>query len=238
VKSGSTYYLVNVKTNGGTPLGTPPNNKWMSAGDNLKFFATELLLAENGAINLLSSNVINLFNDNNNLVAKINGNGEGSYCIYYPGTTKKWYEMIPGWQIYYDNDANNTELWRLGKTGVIMRPTLGVWTDISLAAVTQSDLNSFDGSTVFTRTTYRQYIADSGEYNGKIFTSEPSNHDPSSTANILPDGMYTPNEKPRKTASIDKGDGYDGYTLTVYNISGGFIVNPREVERVTATEQG
>lgn len=121
VKSGGTYYLVNFKNNGGTPLGTPPNDKWMSAGANLKFFATELLLAENGAINLLSSNVINLFNASGELVAKINDNGEGSYCIYYPGTTKKWYEMIPGWQIYYDNDADNTELWRLGKSGIIIR---------------------------------------------------------------------------------------------------------------------
>lgn len=239
VKYGGYYWMVGVYGETYNDQYGPgiSQDGWVNIG-NMQFVATELLLAENGSINLLSSNVINLFNNNNNLVAKINGDGEGSYCIYYPGTTKKWYEMIPGWQIYYDNDANNTELWRLGKTGVIMRPTLGVWTDIRLAAVTQSDLNSFDGSTVFTRATYRQYIADSGEYNGKIFTSEPSNHDPSSTANILPDGMYTPNEKPRKTASIDKGDGYDGYTLTVYNISGGFIVNPREVERVTATEQG
>lgn len=238
VKCGNGYYMVGTY---GATLGYQDvpgvSSDWTYMGASVKFFATELLLAEKGAINLLSSNVINLFNANSQLVAKINGNGEGSYCIYYPGTTKKWYEMIPGWQIYYDNDADNTELWRLGKTGVIMRPTLGVWTDIDLAALTQQTIDTFDGTTTFVTNPYRQYIADSGDYNGKIFTVEPVNHNPESTSNVLPDGQYTPNAAPRQTAFINKGDDHDAFTITVFTISGGYIVGVRDVEHITATSQ-
>ena len=172
VKYSDGYYMVGTY---GATLGYQDvpgvSNGWTYMGASVKFFATELLLAENGAINLLSSNVINLFNANSELVAKINGNGEGSYCIYYPGTTKKWYEVIPGWNVYYNNDADNTEAWRLGQSGVIVKSNVINFDSILLSedAITrQTPLNASLDLDMVTRFWYHN---EGHNDDGKVYDS-------------------------------------------------------------------
>ena len=224
VKSGSTYYLVNVKTNGGTPLGTPPNNKWMSAGGNLKFFATELLLAENGAINLLSSNVINLFNSQNQIVAKLNGDGQGSFCIYYPGTNKKWYEIVPGWQIYYDNDTDNTELWRQGKSGEVIKNTTITWSPLRMSVNTINTVDimgqlgpDFRISNSDMTTNYVYSNSDDADHNGKVYTSINANTS-GPTGSLVPNGTYAIDQMCEEDGL---GTSITTYRLRICIISGG-----------------
>lgn len=221
VKSGSTYYLVNNKTNGGTALGAPENNsKWLAAGGNLKFFATELLLAENGAINLLSSNVINLFDSEGQLVARVNDNGAGSYCIYYPGTNNKWYEMVPGWQIYYNNDEENTESWRLGQSGVIIRNEVAITMQlVRFSTNTVPTVVSYNETSNTTWTLANRYIYNhvDNANDQKVYDRANMNSSHNPTGNLIPQGTYACAE--HWLEEIDTVTGSRVYTLPLVTIN-------------------
>ena len=198
VKYDGSYYLVNTSNNGGTPLGTPSaqNDKWMSAGANLKFFATELLLAENGAINLLSSNVINLFNSQNQIVAKLNGDGEGSYRTYYPDTGRlRKDDNADGWTYYYNNDADNTLAWMLGPSGVIIRTGTVTMSKIKMSqsAIAQAgDLISYDPNLNVTVVDRYVFTNEDSDNNGKVYmTGAISNNEPAAVNDVVPNGIYS-----------------------------------------------
>lgn len=185
VKYNGIYYIMSEyaygQPGGVTHEPDSDSQNWDNIG-NMQFVATELLLAENGAINLLSSNVINLFNSQNQMVAKLNGDGQGSFCIYYPGTNKKWYEIVPGWQIYYDNDEDNTELWRQGKSGVVIRNVTVMWSPLRMSVNTintasiMSELGpDFLISNSDMTTNYVYSNSDDANNDGKVFTSLNAN---------------------------------------------------------------
>lgn len=186
--------------------GDGQENPWVHMGDN-EFVATQLLLAENGAINLLSSNVINLLDAGGNRIASLNADNHGSYCIYYPGTDKKMMEFSwTGYIIYYNNNEDNSVEWRLGYGGEIEKGD--TWNSLWLSGV---QLSSFNAETKrWELTTYYQFFAGlDSEYpnlDGCILD------DADTEANLIPDGYYTPNTSAK------------GGKITVYRIAGGKIV--------------
>lgn len=226
VKFEGTYYLVNTFSNGGTQLGAPPNSNWMSGGD-MKFFATELLLAENAAINLLSSNVINLFNMSGTKTASINADNKGSYCIYWDEAPygKRMEFSYDGWIYYYNNDTDNTIAWKLGHGGQIIIPsTITSWDAILLYKFGSSRADvppAAAGTTWGSRSTFYQYSTSNvnDANNGKVYKANKTS--------LADDGWYTPDAEIAEKGELD-GPMY--YAFELYHIVNGDIVFKTEVK--------
>ena len=227
VKWDGVYWLVNEVSDGTALLGEPSqsNDKWENVGA-LRFVATELLLAENGTINLLSSNVINLFNGIYK-TASINADGNGSYCIYYESGKKMMEFSHEGYIYYYEDNETNSRLWRLGHGGSIESSSSDDWKPIWLCQL--PNVITFDGNTTFDRVERFQFISGSdGTFSGQdglIFKSKPSNNNPLAPLpngiTIVDDGYYTPNDIPFN--KIDDDGLVMKYSITVYRIYNGRI---------------
>ena len=230
VKLGSSYYLVNIETDGGIPLGNPANNpNWEDIG-GMKFVATELLLAENGTIDLLASNVINLYNGNAK-TASINADGNGEYCIYYPNNGgKRMTFSFDGFIHYYAE--NGSELWRIGMGGDIEKFITSQFINFPLCSLAGRS-GAISESDTFTLTnTYWRYKSGNSsglsQYDGKIYSNGSSTVPPTNpaTGTVIPDGRYTPDTRPHQImATMDTTE----YAIAVYVIEGGFITQTLEL---------
>lgn len=226
VHHNSMYWLVNVACVDQL-LGEPTleNNNWLAIS-TLKFTATDLLLAANASIDLLSSNVINLFNGNTK-TATINGDGNGSYCIYYPSGNKRMELSYEGFWYYYNDDNGNTLAWYIGHGGDINKSMSDDWEPLWLTEVSESV--TFDGNTSYNdsnRKNYWRFNAGTGsQFSGQdkmIYTVKPSNNNPATNVdNIIADGWYTPNVTPFHKIN-DDGDAMI-YQITLYHIVSGRI---------------
>lgn len=234
VKSGNIYYLVNVNTNGDTALGTPANNnKWMSAGGNLKFFATELLLAENATIELLSTNKLIFLDENGHKTAGINEDGQGSYKTYYTedpyGIRKD--DNANGWTYYHNNDQDNTIAWMIGPSGVIVRNVNITMEQILLSSNTVRRLDySLDGQDEAVSMAPRYiYYNEQSDNNGKIYKSSTLvNNEP--TGEVVGNGTYAEAAQPLE--DLSDPDNVE-YFLPVVVIEGGRIKRRYEFRRLS-----
>ena len=233
------YYMV---ANYGATLGYQDvpgtSSGWVNMGD-ARFFATELLLAENGAINLLSSNVINLFNEDNQRAASINADGNGSYCIYYPDTGNKMFEFSSTKEIVcYNDDENNTVAWRLGKSGQITTTSAPYWGQTYLKLLSSSTKpanNSFRGNDNFVRTKYPVYHAGTngtGIYaeEGKIYKAD-HNYANGANGNYIADGWYT--ENPSPSLILTEGN-IDTWQIDIIHIVNGVITERSQITTTVA----
>lgn len=202
---------------------TPSNTDLWDAASGFKFVATELLLAQNGSINLLASQVINLYNTNGDKTASINADQQGSYCIYYPSGKKRMEFCYDGWIYYYNDDAENTIAWTLGQGGNIIKTVSISMTPITLSTntinVIDATSNLGPNYTVPTSTRY-VYSNDQSEHNGKVYnTSGLSNNNP--TGQVIADGVYAA----AAACLLDVSDPEnETYYLPVVRITGGKIV--------------
>lgn len=243
VKYNNTFWLVGVY---GTSLHdqdgpgeTQDQNDWTDIG-NAKFFATELLLAENAAIDLLSGNVINLFNTAGNKTASINADQQGSYCIYYPPSeynadgNKRMEFCYDGWIYYYNDDANNTIAWMLGQGGTIIKTVSVSMTPIQLSASTIRLIDyNFDGNdAAVTMATRYIFSNDQSANNGKVYTGAGlTNNEPSSGNSVVPDGTYAAAPVPLQDLSDPDNV---VYYLPYVVISGGKITRRGEARLISA----
>ena len=226
VKIGSTYYLVNVPADGTELLGNPETSSdWKDIG-GYNAIATELLLAENGTINLLSSNVINLFNGSGVKTASINADGNGSYCIYYPSGNKMMEFSHEGFIYYYNDNSEHTLSWKLGHGGDITKSESDDWQPIHLAHIAVDEVPT--SSSVYSRVEYFKFISGSGgefaAQDGLIYGSIPRNRNPLSPdppMSPISDGYYTPNMAPFH--KVDEDGVNTKYSITVYRIQNGKI---------------
>ena len=228
VKEGSSYYLVNIKTDGSTALGTPSssNDNWYNIG-GMKFVATELLLAENGTIDLLASNIISLYNENGVRTASINADGNGEYCIHWPSGGKRMTFSYDGFIRYFYE--NGTEAWRIGMGGEIEKFQLSQFINFPLGEITTT--GSITGSSQFAleNDVWRFKSGSTGlsQYEGLISQNGSSTTPPNNpaTANRIADGRYTPNETPYQILT----ENGTVYAITVYTIQNGFITRTQEL---------
>lgn len=223
---GSFWLLTNTTSGAYTSAPSGSNSEWTSMG-NAGVVATELLLAENGAINLLSSNVINLFNGTVR-TASINADYKGSYCIYYESGNKRMEFCYDGWIYYYNDDENNTIAWKLGHGGQIILNTVESWDIIRLhyfgstptSVPTPSSSASWDAPTV-----YYQYTSNTDTTNsGKIYRLHSSGQTPAQST-VAYNGYYTPDAGVR---NMNNGDDTPVYVFTVYHIMNGKIETRKE----------
>lgn len=233
------YYLVNITTNGGIELGTPSssNDNWLNVG-NLKFFATELLIAENATINLLSSNELVFYDANGHKTATINEDGEGSHVTYYttPPYGKRKDDNADGWTYYYNNDEDNTLAWKLGPSGDIEKVSQPHWSLIQLASMgsTRPTNNSFQGSDTYNLQDYPQYFAGTSgsglpAYDQKVF-ARGTTASGSPVGKTTIDGYFTAMGQPM--ADVSSMDS-TGWTLTVHHFEDGEIT---ETFNITTNE--
>ena len=228
VKSGGVYYLVNVDANGSTALGTPPNSKWMSAGGNLKFFATELLLAENATIQLLNSNKLIFTNTDGKKTAGINEDGQGSYKTYYPDTGNlRKDDNADGWTYYYNNDADNTLAWKLGPDGVIVRENVIATMQPISFSNEKVNIRTVNSGTTFTMRTLYLYSNSDSQYHGCIFNSGNLDSSGNPTGSLLNnDGLYSKDIQAALSQEIDQEP---QYVLRTISISGNKIAHQRTI---------
>ena len=224
VKYGGLYWLVNVAADDemlGTPSESNPN--WLAV-TTLQITATDLLLAENASINLLSSNVINLFNTGG---TKINADQNGSYCIYYPSGKKRIEFKYDGFIYYYNDDSTNSEQWRLGHGGDITKGATDDWVPFWLCELGQIP-SGFDGTTTYERTQYYKFKASPNwaQYNGRVYRAVYDNPVPTQlNRKYVDDGLYTPNPMPYQVLT-EQGTKWG---VTVYQITSGEITNEYQI---------
>jgi len=206
VKYGTEYYLVNVYK-ATEPLGTPGTDetKWMSLGGQ-EFLATGLLLAESAVIDLLSSNVIRMRDDNGILTASINEDQRGSYCIYYQSGKKMMEFKSDGFIYYYNDNDNNTVAWKLGHGGNIMAGSTDDWVPVYLAYLGDTMPPSAYLGDKYDRDLCYRFKSGSGgnwaAYDNHYYGSNnPAN--PAQHLDFL-SGWYTPNTEPHQSIqSVD-----------------------------------
>ncbi len=193
VKHNRMYWLVNVASGGTVLLGEPTesNTNWENIGA-MRFVATELLLAESGTINLLSSNVLNMYNGAYK-TASLNSDGAGAYIVYYPSGKKMMQMASDGYWRYFNDDDGNTERWKLGFGGAIEMNNADSWPEVYLAP---SALDvEFNRNDTFTLNEYHTFKSGSSgqwkQWNGYYFDSVPTNTNPATPqgANYL-NGVY------------------------------------------------
>lgn len=226
VKQGSSYYLVNVESDGSEPLGTPSDNQnWENVG-GLQFVATELLLAENAVIDLLYSNVIKMRNRAGTLTATINEDQKGSYRIYYPSGNVMMEFSSEGFIYYYNDDEAHSRAWKLGLGGDISKESTDDWIPFYLSPL--NGFNPTSGTVVDDETDFRstrvlnyKFKCGSGggwmPYDGNIYTSNAS-HNPIIETPVAT-GWYTPNEFAYQILNEDGTI----YAITAYHITDGVI---------------
>ena len=117
VKYGSSYYLVDVESDGSEPLGTPEDNeKWKDIGGN-PFIATGLLLAEDATIeNLVATKLVTGVEPNPHIKM------EGGIAEFYgtlPFANIKLGVDSDGCAILNYYDKNGTFLYNLGPDGIV-----------------------------------------------------------------------------------------------------------------------
>lgn len=199
VKHGTEYYLVNVYK-ATEPLGTPGTDetKWMSLGGQ-EFLATGLLLAESAVIDLLSSNIIRMRDENGILTATINEDQRGAYCIYYPSGKKRMEFSADGYIYYYNDDEDNTIAWKLGHGGSIESGTTDDWVPIYLAYLGDTAPTAIQDS--YIRTQCYRFKSGSGgnwsAYDNHYYRSN-SPLNPAQHLDFLA-GWYTPNMAPHQS---------------------------------------
>jgi hypothetical protein len=230
--------IVNVKTgnNGSTSLGTPAqgNNNWLIV-PMIPAIATELLLAENGHIDLLSGNMINLFNTQNQKVSSLNYDGNGSNCMFYPESGRKRMEdCFDGFRYYYNDDTDNTVAWMLGPSGEIIKPSTVVVRMIKKRLSTDPVGNTPSYSTdAIPMSDYYIYSNPSSQDDGKLFVSDAIDSgtgEPASNNSVLPNGTYA--EASGWADGYDKdNDSYYHY-LPVAVVNGGVITH-RNIVKIT-----
>lgn len=231
VKHNDVYYILSQRHDGTTTEPYNGSNIWTSMGGDMKFFATELLLAENAVITLLSSNTLIFTNEDGNKTAGINEDGQGSFKTYYPDSGRlRKDDNANGWTYYYDDDINNTLLWMLGPSGVIIHPnTVESWDIIRLhyfGTNVSSVPSPSSGATWDAPTNYYQYSNSAGgDYNGKVFKAHSSGQTPAQST-IADNGYYTPDAGIR---NMNNGDDTPEYVFTLYKIEGGIIKERKEV---------
>lgn len=193
VKHDGVYWLVNVASNGTVLLGEPTesNTNWGNIGA-MRFIATELLMAERGTINLLASNVLNMYNGAYK-TASLNSDSAGAYIVYYPSGKKMMQMASDGYWRYFNDDDGNTERWKLGFGGAIEMNNADSWPEVYLAP---SSLDvEFNRNDTFTLNEYHTFKSGSSgqwrQWNGYYFDSVPTNTNPATPqgANYL-NGVY------------------------------------------------
>lgn len=237
VKYNGRYYIMSDYTYGlpGMQTHDPDSDtqSWDNIG-NMQFVATELLLAENGAINLLSSNVINLFKSSGDKVASINADGQGNYVIYYPYNetlgkqNKRMEDSYDGWRYYYNDDADNTIQWMLGPGGTIIKTVSVSMSQIQLSTTTvrRLDYNLDGNDPEVTMATRYIYANDQSANNGKVYDrADLNNNEP--LGSVIPDGTYATAPYPLQDLSAP-GEETVQYYLPVVVISGGKITRRYE----------
>lgn len=201
VKYGTEYYIVNVY-NATSPLGTPGTDetKWMSLGGQ-EFLATGLLLAESAVIELLSSNIIHMRDENGILTASINEDQHGAYCIYYPSGKKMMEFSSDGFIYYYNDNDNNTVAWKLGHGGSIMTGSTDDWVPVYLAYLGSTMPPSANLGDKYDRDLCYKFKSGSGgnwaEFDNHYYSSNsPAN--PAQHLDYLA-GWYTPDTEPHQS---------------------------------------
>ena len=229
VKHDGLYWLVNVPSDGSDDLGEPSmeNDNWLAV-TTLNITATNILLAENASINLLSSNAINLFSGSI-LTSSINADGKGSYVIYYQSRKKRMEFSYKGYIYYYNDDDGNTEAWRLGLGGEIETSRSDDWQPFPLYKFNSGSSIVFNANTTFDRTVYMRFFAGSvgqyANYDGRIYDRKYLNPIPSdSLRKYIEDGIYTPNQMPYQVLT-DEGS---RFAITIYHIEDGVITQEYE----------
>lgn len=229
VKHNGVYWLVAVPSDGSTSLGEPAtnNSNWQNNGA-MRFIATELLLAENGTIDLLSSNVINLYNGDNR-TASINADGNGSYCIYYLGSGNKRMEFSSdGFIYYYNDDEDNTLAWKLGHGGDITKSSSDDWQLYPLHLLTAAEKQNLSENSVFDLTNYWMFKSGSGgqfsAYDGRIYRAIPLNRNPANGITIA-NGEYTRQYRPYQVMGATDAVA----AIEVLTITNGEIVSTTEI---------
>ena len=227
VKHNGFYWFVDVRCENSYNLGEPSlnNDNWRRV-TSVEFVATQVLLAENAEINLLSSNIINLFDGVGNKTASINSDGKGSYCIYYTDGKKMMEFSSKGFIYYYNDDDENSVQWRLGHGGNINDSSSSDWKPIWLYKFS-GGLQSvtFSPTQTFNRGKKWQFFdgsdGDFSKWDEKIYELKPLNNNPSDNGYVA-DGYYTTDEAPWNKINED-GDS-TLYGIIVLHITNGSIV--------------
>ena len=216
---------------------------------NIPFLASGLLLADEGVVDLLYSNRINLYNTASVLTASLNADNNGSYCIYYPSGRKRMEFSYNGFIYYYNDNEANTEKWHLGGDGEIVKantndtytplylapvddsgyldtlipiPTRGVSLRASIPNVVGRDSTFNNGSTYY-QFKWGGSSAGNSQYHDKIYkTTTPTL---SSTNDLIEDGWYTQNTHSYEVII----NNIVSYAITVHKIVGGKIRHTFEV---------
>lgn len=182
---GRRYYKclrTHVSSNTNKPDESGDTAYWSKA-NNFRFVATELLLADTGVINLLFSQKLYMRNALGQLAASLNDDGRGSYCMYYPDSGKKMFEVSADKYIYcFRDDEGNTEAWKLGLGGDIEKNESDDWVQVYLAP---SSLDvEFERNQQFSLNEYYKFKSGSlgswKAWNGYYFNGVPTNHNPAS----------------------------------------------------------
>lgn len=237
VKFRNSYYVVGVYGytvygQDGEPGETQAPDAWVNVG-NLGFIATELLLAENAAIKLLSSNKLIFINDDGKKTAGINEDGQGSYRTYYPesGRLRKD-DNADGWTYYYNDDAENSLAWMLGPSGVIIKMVSVSMSPIQLSTTTvrRSDYNLDGNDPAVTMATRYIYANDqSANNNNKVYDrADLNNNEPS--GRVIDDGTYA--AAPYPLQDLSDMDNVS-YYLPVVVINGGKITRRYEWRKLS-----
>ena len=228
-----------ISTSSNAPVLDTETAYW-SPANNFDFVATDLLLADQAVINLMFSQKILMQNDDGNLTASINADGNGSYCIYYPESGRKMFEFSFSKNIIcYNDDDSGSVAWRLGKDGEIEVPTSPRWSFIYLNGPRSTNNNSFSGNDHFRMTKYPQYLAgDTGisAKDKKIYKANHSLTDGNGNINTdndyIADGWYTSDSEPMMVISID---GDEVWQIELVHIVSGSIT---ERLNITSTVSG
>jgi hypothetical protein len=211
-----------ISTSGNKPQVGATTTEWLPA-NNFKFVATDLLLADQGVIDLLFSQKILMRNAKNQLTASLNYDGEGSYVIYYPDNGKKRMQMgSDGYWRYFDDDEYNTEIWHLGFGGKIEMKdvTTDDWVRVDLAPC-EPDMKFSEGDTFDLNKGYYRFSAGSvsefTQYNNYYYTGRANNP---SVATAL-DGYYLASRGVAKelVGTLDEEGNF--LYVTIYHIVGG-----------------
>ena len=117
------------------------------------------------------------------LAASLNDDGRGSYCMYYPDSGKKMFEVSADKYIYcFRDDEGNTEAWKLGLGGDIEKNESDDWVPVYLKP---SSLDvEFERNQQFSLNEYYKFKSGSlgswKAWNGYYFDDVPTNYNPAS----------------------------------------------------------
>lgn len=229
--SGSYWLLANTSSGAYTNAPADGNSQWTSMG-NAGVVASELLLAENGAINLLSSNVINLFNRLSQRTASINADGQGSYLIYYPASGNRCVEMCADGYIYhYNDDTDNSIAWILGPSGdIVKQGVIVTMSPIMLSANPINASTTVGENTEVAMTTYYMYSNSSSTKDGKIYTSNSINQQTGEPSGVI---INNGNNGTYATSSRCIQEYNESTDETVWKLPVAIVQNGKIVKRTT-----